>query len=56
MKFSTAPAVKSDKVLKLAKAGLMPALLTAIKNERKGIVRDSNGITVTRVGSYNKHK
>ncbi|RFM28005.1 hypothetical protein [Deminuibacter soli] len=58
MKFSTAPAVKSEKMLRLEKAGLMPALLAAVRNERnahRGVpvaARASNGISVTRVGSY----
>jgi hypothetical protein len=52
---STAPLIRSEKVLKLAMAGRTSELLEAIENERRGhsqIGHSANGlITVTRVGA-----
>lgn len=54
-RISTAPLIRSEKVLKLAMAGRTPELLEAIENERRGhsqTGRSANGqITVTRVGA-----
>ena len=59
MKWSTAPIIISDTVLKLAKAGKLKDVLQAIEAERHNYATDTgkslNGqIAVVRVGAYKK--
>ncbi len=59
MKWSTAPVIISDTVLKLAKAGKLKDVLQAIEAERHNNMADTgtslNGqIAVVRVGAYKK--
>ncbi len=59
MKWSTAPVIISDTVLKLAKAGKIKYVLQAIEAERNNEVSytgksDNGKITVVRVGAYKK--
>ncbi len=59
MKWSTAPVIISDTVLKLAKAGKLKDVLQAIEAERHNNMTDTgtslNGqIAVVRVGAYKK--
>lgn len=59
MKWSTAPIIISDTVLKLAKAGKLKDVLQAIEAERHNQATDTglsrNGqIAVVRVGAYKK--
>ena len=59
MKWSTAPVIISDTVLKLVKAGKIKYVLQAIEAERNNEASytgksDNGKITVVRVGAYKK--
>ncbi len=59
MKWSTAPVIISDTVVKLAKAGKLKYVLQAIEAERHNHTTDTgksaNGqVAVVRVGAYKK--